>query len=482
MANLANSKIRIVSKQVQVFRYILFDFLGSAFAWVLFNIYRKKFIESQLFGTEIPFSPSLKLYLGVLIFPIFWISIFGLAGFYHDVFRKSRLKELSASIGFTILGCLLIFFAMLLDDYIVSYKSYYKILLSLFSLIFAFTYFPRLVLTTKTIHRVHKRIIGYPSIIVGNGQKAFDLFNELEAEVKSQGYRLLGYISISKKTPDLLEGKLPCLGKLVSIGEIVRKSNIEEVLLATDNENPETLTRIINELLPLNVQIKAIPSMYDHLSGRVKMTGILSAPLLNISFELMPPWQANLKQMIDYSFGTLALILALPLIVALTIIIKFSSKGPILFKQERIGQYGKPFLLLKFRSMYCDAEAKGPALSSKNDPRVTPVGRFMRKTRLDEIPNFINVIKGDMSLVGPRPERQHYIDQILQVAPHYIHLQKVKPGITSWGQVKYGYAENVNQMVERLKYDLLYLENMSLFVDFKIIIYTLITVVRGRGV
>jgi hypothetical protein len=170
---------------------------------------------------------------------------------------------------------------------------------------------------------------------------------------------LLGYISISKKTPDLLEEKLPCLGKLSSIGEIVRKSNIEEVLLATDNENPETLTRIINELLPLNVQIKAIPSMYDHLSGRVKMTGILSAPLLNISFELMPPWQANLKQMIDYCFGTLALIIALPLVVALTIIIKFSSKGPILFKQERIGQYGKPFMLLKFRSMYCDAEAKG---------------------------------------------------------------------------------------------------------------------------
>ncbi|HPN20691.1 MAG TPA: sugar transferase, partial [Tenuifilaceae bacterium] len=189
-----------------------------------------------------------------------------------------------------------------------------------------------------------------------------------------------------------------------------------------------------------------------------------------------------LKQVMDYTFGIIAFIILLPLILALAIIIKLSSKGPILYKQERIGQFGKPFTLLKFRSMYSDAEVKGPALSSKNDPRVTPVGRFMRKTRLDELPNFINVIKGDMSLVGPRPERQFYIDQILKIAPHYIHLQKVKPGITSWGQVKYGYAENVNQMVERLKYDLLYLENMSLIVDFKIIIYTMITVIRGRGV
>ncbi|MGE0077372.1 MAG: sugar transferase [Bacteroidales bacterium] len=471
-----------MSKRIQAFKYIFFDFLGSATAWVIFNIYRKKVIESQLFGIDVTFNPNLKFYIGIIIFPIFWVSLFGLAGYYHDVFRKSRLKELSASIGYTLLGCLLIFFAMLLDDYIVSYKSYYKILLSLFTLIFTLTYFPRLILTTRTIHQVHTRKIGYPSIIVGNGQKAANLFNELETENKSQGYKILGYIAVNKRNPDLLEEKLPRLGELGSIGKIVRELNIEEVILATEKENPETLTKIINEILPLNVLIKAIPSMYDHLSGRVKMTGILNAPLLNISFELMPPWQANLKQVIDYTFASIALIILFPLIITLAIIIKLTSKGSIMYKQERIGQYGKPFTLLKFRSMREDSELQGPALSSKNDPRVTPVGRYMRKTRLDELPNFINVIKGDMSLVGPRPERQHYIDQILQVAPHYIHLQKVKPGITSWGQVKYGYAENVSQMVERLKYDLLYLENMSLFVDFKIIIYTLITVIRGRGV
>jgi exopolysaccharide biosynthesis polyprenyl glycosylphosphotransferase len=471
-----------VSKRVQAAKYIFFDFVGSAIAWVVFNIYRKKVVESQLFGVDLTFTPDLKFYLGIIVFPIFWTSLFGLAGFYHDVLRKSRLNELSASIGYTLLGCLLIFFAMLLDDYVVSYKSYYLILLSLFSLIFLLTYFPRLIITTQTIHKVHSRKIGFPSIIIGSGEKAVKLFNELEAEKMSQGYKLLGYVKINPKDKDHLNEKLPCLGPLESLGDMVKKMDIEEVILATEKENPETLTRVINELLSLNVIIKAIPSMYDHLSGRVKMTGILSAPLLNISFELMPPWQANLKQVIDYTMGTIAFIVLIPLIIALALIIKLSSKGPIFYRQERIGQFGKPFTLLKFRSMYSDAEVQGPALSSKNDPRVTPVGRFMRKTRLDELPNFLNVIKGDMSLVGPRPERQYFIDQILKVAPHYIHLQKVKPGITSWGQVKYGYAESVEQMVERLKYDLLYLENMSLIVDFKIIIYTLITVIRGRGV
>jgi lipopolysaccharide/colanic/teichoic acid biosynthesis glycosyltransferase len=196
----------------------------------------------------------------------------------------------------------------------------------------------------------------------------------------------------------------------------------------------------------------------------------------------MPVWQEKVKSIIDRTLSLFALIILSPLMLALSVVIKCSSRGPVFYSQERIGKYGRPFVLYKFRTMNPNAEANGPALSSKNDNRITPVGRFMRKTRLDELPNFYNVLKGDMSLVGPRPERQFFIDQIVKKAPHYLHLQKIKPGITSWGQVKYGYAENVDQMIERLKYDLLYLENMSLLVDFRIILYTLITVVRGRGV
>lgn len=420
--------------------------------------------------------------MGLILFVLFWIILFSLAGFYNDVFRKSRLKELGNSIGITILGSLVIFFIILYKDSGFNSGSYFKLFYNLFALIFCFTYFPRLIITSVTIHRIHNRKYGYPTIIVGDGEKALELFNELQAQVKSQGYKIIGYIETGGKSEIGLDGVIPNLGSIKSIVKVIHDNRVEEVLLALDNTDNKSMLKLINELLSLNVIIKAIPSLYDYLTGRVKMSEIFSAPLFRISFELMPPWQVKVKQFMDIVVAVIAVIILSPIAIVLSIIIKVTSKGPVIHKQERVGQYGKPFTLYKFRSMYTDAESEGPALSSKTDNRVTPLGRFMRKTRLDEIPNFINVLKGEMSLVGPRPERQFFANQIVKLAPHYIHLQKVKPGITSWGQVKYGYAENVDQMVERLKYDLLYIDNMSLIVDLKIIIYTLITVFKGKGV
>lgn len=221
--------------------------------------------------------------------------------------------------------------------------------------------------------------------------------------------------------------------------------------------------------------------MYDILTGMVKMSSIIGTPLIQISHDLMPAWEANMKRIIDILTSLFALIILSPLYLALAIGVKLSSKGPILYSHERIGRYGKPFTIFKFRSMFMDAESNGPALSSHNDARITSFGMFMRKMRFDELPQFYNVLIGDMSLVGPRPERQYFIDQIIKKAPHFNHLQKVRPGITSWGQVKFGYASNVEEMVERLKYDILYIENMSLLVDLKIMIYTVKTVLNASG-
>jgi exopolysaccharide biosynthesis polyprenyl glycosylphosphotransferase len=274
---------------------------------------------------------------------------------------------------------------------------------------------------------------------------------------------------------------LPRLGSIDQLEEIIDKHQIEEAIIAIDTSEHNRLQMILAQLSHRQVIIKITPDLYDIISGSVRTSNVFGAVLIEIYPELMPDWQRVIKRAIDIFVSSLVLVLLSPLYLIAALKVKWSSPGPVFYKQQRIGLYGKPFWIYKFRSMVLNAEDNGPALSSEHDPRITRWGKVMRKWRIDEIPQFFNIIRGDMSLVGPRPERKYYIDIISQTNPHYKFLHKVKPGLSSWGMVKFGYAQNTQEMIERMKYDLLYIKNCSLVLDFKIMIYTILVILQGRG-
>lgn len=460
--------------------YVLADVAGAAIAWTLFFAYRKVVLEPIKQGAAVPLEWDANYFKGLALIPLFWFGLYTVVGGYREVHRRYRTKELGQTLLVTLVGVLVIFFVLLLDDQVPSARYHVRSFIALFVLHFSITFPLRFLITSTTVRKVHDRRIGFNTVLVGGNERAVAIHQEIEAMRKSPGNRFIGFLNVNGGDQQLA-GILPRLGKWHELRQVIAQHGVEEVIIAVDSTEHEHMSRIMNELEGTGARIKVIPDMYDILSGSVKMSSIFGTPLIEVNPEIMPAWQFSLKRVVDIVVSGIALILLSPLLLMIAIAVRWSGPGPILFRQQRIGKHGKPFQILKFRSMVTDAERDGPQLSSATDPRITPVGRWLRRTRMDELPQFWNVLKGEMSLVGPRPERQHFIDAIMELAPHYRHLHKVRPGITSWGQVKFGYAENVQQMVRRLKYDILYIENMSLAVDLKILAYTVIIILKGDG-
>lgn len=464
----------------QRLKYVVSDFLTTSIAFLIFDVCR-----FYILYDEILFNYSLKSYLCMpkmlgeqILIPLSLLAVYWLSGYYNRPFDKSRLNEFLNTSYTALFNTILIFFILLIDDRgPIVFKDYLLIFI-LFLLLWIFTYSGRLLITTTSRKNALRKNLQWNTVVIGTPQLAEKTMTRLSQVRTLRGYNFLRFIDINR----LRDGVNSLdFSEIDNIVEICKTRKADQVIIASDSGNDKIILELLYRLYPLDIPVKIIPDTLSYITPSIRLTDILAEPLIDLSSPPLSDCSSNIKIVFDKLISFIALIILSPLMMALAIMVKRSSAGPVFYRQERIGKRGKPFTIYKFRSMYPDAESSGPMLSSDNDNRITDIGKVMRKYRLDELPQFWNVLKGDMSIVGPRPERDFYIRRIIEKAPYYSLVFQVKPGITSWGMVKFGYASNVAQMVERTKYDLIYITNMSLALDLKIIIYTVRTIVKGSG-
>ncbi|MDP4238700.1 MAG: sugar transferase [Bacteroidota bacterium] len=459
-------------------KYILYDMLASLLVWVAFVIFRKTVNDIQVFdGVRILF-PNYDYLTSLLIFPFSCVFVHYLSGFYLNLLKKSRISVVFSTISSSAIISLSVFLVLKLGDVIVSYEYFYFSLLVLFGLLFCFTFLFRNIVFSQIQHNFRIKKWTFNTLIIGTGDNAKKMADDLEKYAPKN--TLIGFIATNKKVGVPAES---ILGNMSQLAYIIEKHEIHETIVVLDEDADEKqLFKIINLLYKFNIDIQFTPRLYEILIGSAKMSHMGTIPLVSITNPSMADWEISVKRFSDIVISLLSLALLSPFLFYFMFQIKRDSKGAVFYRQERIGRFGRPFNILKFRTMYTGSENGTPKLSSANDDRVTKVGRTMRKYRIDEIPQFWNILKGDMSLVGPRPERRYYINHIIEDAPYYCLLYKIRPGLTSWGPIKIGYSDTIEKMIERLNYDIIYMENMSLFTDIKILIYTIEIIFKGKGV
>jgi exopolysaccharide biosynthesis polyprenyl glycosylphosphotransferase len=467
-----------MNKSELILKYIIYDMIAALLVWIAFFIFRKAVNDIQILESFRVLIPNYDYFSSLLLFPFCCIFIHYLSGFYLNPLRTARINLILSTISSSAIISVSVFFALKLGDVVVSYEYFYFSLLVLFSFLFLFTFFLRNIIFSQIDHNYKTKKWTINTLIIGTGENAKKIASDIENHAKQN--TIIGFVSTNKKTGILPEN---ILGNLTQIASIIEKFNIQETIVALDNDaEDKELFNIINLLYRFNIEIQFTPRLFEILIGSAKINKLEISPLVSISKSSMPDWQQSVKRFFDIVISFISLVLLSPLILYFSFKIKRDSEGSVFYRQERIGRYGRPFKILKFRTMFTGSENGTPKLSSANDDRITLTGKVLRKYRIDEIPQFWNILKGDMSLVGPRPERRYYINKITEEAPYYCLLYKIKPGLTSWGPIKIGYSDTIDKMIERLNYDIIYMENMSLMTDIKILIYTIEIIFNGKGI
>lgn len=454
--------------------------------WLVFWLRYKSGFFPNLYNADLSFEPYI---IPSMIMTAAWLVFYFFNGLYRDWFSESRLDEILIVARTIIIGIAIVF-CMVAGEQIIDFvktgditqvfsQSRVSLLLSYGVTLLITATFSRLFMHSFYPYLYKNGIANQNIVVIGANESGLSIIKEIDNH-KSLGYKIVGFID--GNTKDKTFGGYEILGKIEDIASISKEKKITGVIISHLTNSAKEITEFLNYCCNENLTIYMVPSLMDVISGQLKTQQICGIPLIVLLEDNLPSWQAQIKRLFDICVSLFVLVPFMPIWIIVAIIIKLTDKGPAIYSQERVGKNGRPFIMYKFRSMYVDAEKRsGPQWATENDPRITPFGRFIRKTRIDEIPQFWNVLKGEMSIVGPRPERQFFIDKLSKEIPWYVKRLKMKPGITGWAQVKHKYDETIEDVKFKVMYDLYYFENMSIILDLKIIIQTIIVVFTGKG-